>query len=271
MDFYKLLDSGNGEKLEQWGKHTLVRPDPQIIWNKTLPQEVWDKADAIYKEEDWKKMSNMPADWALEIDDLKIEARLTPFKHTGIFPEQYEQWQWIKSLKPKNVLNLFGYTGIASLVAAQTGANVVHVDGSSQAIGWARKNQELSNLTDKPIRWILDDVLEFAAREVRRGHKYDLILLDPPVFGHGPDGQTWQFNKSLPKLMELVKQLLAEDAQGVLINAYAVTTSAYTLQNILQDLTVGLVGQITCGETLLKQENSDRVLSTGIWGRWQKA
>lgn len=269
MDFYKLLDTGLGEKLEQWGKHTLVRPDPQIIWAKSLPESTWKNADAIF-DTSWVHKNNMPENWEIKIDDLTVEARLTPFKHTGIFPEQYEQWQWIKSLQPKNVLNLFGYTGIASLVAAQAGASVVHVDGSSQAIGWARKNQELSGLLDKPIRWMLDDVLEFAAREVRRGHKYDLLLLDPPVFGHGPDGQTWQFNKSLPKLLELCKQLLSEDVKGVLINAYAVTTSAYTLQNVLQDLTQGFGGTITCGETLLKQEGSERVLSTGIWGKWSK-
>ena len=233
MDFYKLLDSGSGVKLEQWGKYKLVRPDPQIIWTKYFP-DIWDKADAVFNET-WQ--AEMPENWILNIDELNIEARLTPFKHTGIFPEQYSQWQWIKKIlnTQYSMLNLFGYTGIASLVAAQAGASVVHVDASSQAIGWARKNQELSGLADKPIRWILDDVLEFAAREVRRGHKYDLILMDPPVFGHGPDGQTWQFNKSLPKLLGLCKQLLSESARGVLINAYAVTTSHATQATVLAD------------------------------------
>lgn len=265
MDFYKLLDSGAGQKLELWDKYTLVRPDPQIIWAKTRP-EIWTKADAVF-DETWQ--TKMPDHWQLTIDSLTIECRLTPFKHTGIFPEQYEQWQWIKSLKPQNVLNLFGYTGISSLMAAQTGAKVTHVDGSRQAIEWARHNQQLSALSDKPIRWILDDALEFAAREVRRGHKYDLILMDPPVFGHGPDGQTWQFNKSLPKLLQSCKQLLSENAKGVLINAYAVTTSHVTLANVLTDLTNGLGGKITSGELLINQENSPRILSTGIWGKWE--
>lgn len=267
MDFYKLLDTGEGEKLEQWGKYTLIRPDPQIIWKKTQPA-IWDRADAIFKNA-WQ--TKMPSAWILDLGSLVVEARLTPFKHTGVFPEQYDQWQWIKTILNAqcSMLNLFGYTGISSLMAAQAGARVTHVDASSQAIGWARKNQELSGLKDKPIRWILDDVLEFTAREVRRGHKYDLILMDPPVFGHGPNGQTWQFNKSLPKLLQNVKQLLSDHAKGVLINTYAVTTSSYTLRNILQDLVGERGGIITHGETLLKQEESERVLSTGIWGKWE--
>lgn len=264
---YKLLDSGQGRKLEKFGDFILDRPDPQIIWQKSEP-ELWEKADAVFDESWSKKNTQMPDEWQVEYLGLKLWIKLTPFKHTGIFPEQVDQWQFIKSQSPKNVLNLFGYTGIASLAAAQSGANVTYVDASKQALTWARRNQDSSGLSAKPIRWILDDVLKFVGREVKRGNKYDGLILDPPAFGHGPDGETWQFNHSLPQLMALCSQILATDLRFVIINAYAVSTSSITLKNLLTDLAVGKNGHIESGELVLKSEAGNRELSTGIFAKW---
>lgn len=222
----------------------------------------WEKANATF-DGDWK-VKDMPRVWEVEVLGLKLELRLTPFKHTGIFPEQESQWTWLsENTKGLNVLNLFGYTGVASLVAAKAGAKVTHVDGSKPTIAWARINQEKSGLADKPIRWILEDAIKFVEREVRRGSKYDGIILDPPAFGHGPEGETWQFNKSLPRLMTACKQLLSENAKFVIINAYAVSTSALTLRNLLLDLNRS--GKIDYGEHVI-----DGKLSTGIWAKWER-
>lgn len=260
--FYRLLDSGDGERLEEFGKYILRRPDPQIIWKKSLGTDEWEKANATF-DGDWK-VKDMPRVWEVGVLGLKLELRLTPFKHTGIFPEQESQWIWLQERAGGlNILNLFGYTGVASLVAAKAGAKVTHVDGSKPTITWAKLNQQRSELSDKPIRWILEDAIKFVEREVRRGSKYDGIILDPPVFGHGPEGETWQFNKSLPRLMTACKQLLSENAKFVVINAYAVSTSALTLRNLLMDL--NLKGKIDYGEHVINDK-----LSTGIWGRWEK-
>ena len=264
--FYKLLDTGDGERLEQFGKYVLRRPDPQIIWKKSSASEEWEKANAAF-DGDWK-IKDAPKAWDIEVLGLTVELRLTPFKHTGIFPEQEEQWRWLggQVLSAKgqvNILNLFGYTGVASLVAAKAGARVTHVDGSKPTIAWAKINQEKSGLADKPIRWILEDAIKFVEREVRRGNKYDGIILDPPAFGHGPEGETWQFNKSLPRLMTACKQLLSENAKFVIVNAYAVSSSALTLKNLLVDMNLG--GQVEYGEHVI-----DGKLSTGIWGRWER-
>jgi len=260
--FYRLLDSGDGERLEQFGKYVLCRPDPQIIWKKSLADEEWEKANAVF-DGDWK-IKDMPNAWDIEVMGLTVELRLTPFKHTGIFPEQLDQWSWLQERSQGlNILNLFGYTGVASLVCAKTGARVTHVDGSKPTITWAKINQEKSGLADKPIRWILEDAIKFVEREVRRGNKYDGIILDPPAFGHGPEGETWQFNKSLPRLMKACKQLLSENVKFVIINAYAVSSSALTLKNLLDDL--NLDGEIEYGEHVI-----DGKLSTGIWAKWSK-
>lgn len=293
---YQLLDSGDGEKLEQFGEFRLVRPDPQILWQRSLPMSEWQKADAFFERSfedkgNWQKKHAMPEEWPLHWQDITLMAKLSPFKHTGIFPEQSAHWQWFRKLleakmsnwqsagaaedqKP-HVLNLFAYTGGASIVAAKTGAKVTHVDASRSAIGWAKKNQAASGLDERSIRWILDDVLTFVEREVRRGVKYDGIILDPPVYGHGPTGEVWEFKKSLPKLLNLCRQILVEQPLFMLINAYAVSTSAITLQNLLEDTMQEKAGEITAGELALQQLQSahhpGRQLSTGIWARWQAA
>lgn len=291
---YALLDSGDGEKLEQFGTFTLVRPDPQILWQKSVSAQTWQQAAASFKRSyedkgDWQIRKQLPEEWPVHWQDLTFLSKLSPFKHTGIFPEQGAHWQWFRKLLEKrmqqwkidgaveeekpHVLNLFAYTGGASIVAAKTGAKVTHVDASRSSIGWAKKNQIASGLDERSIRWILDDVLTFVEREVRRGVKYDGIILDPPIYGHGPQGETWDFKKSLPILLDLCRQILAPKPLFVLLNAYAVSTSAVTLGNVLEDSLKLPMGSISIGELALEQSRSDlpsRYLSTGIWARWEQ-
>ena len=240
---YGLLDTGEGRRLERYGKYLISRPDPQAIWKKSLLQSEWEKADAVFENDNWSTKQNFPPKWHISYKELKIYAKLTPFKHTGIFPEQSINWQFIetkineqKSMNGQpNILNLFAYTGIASLVAAKSGAKVTHVDGSKPSISWAKENQLLSNLSDKPIRWILDDAITFTSREIRRGVVYDGIIMDPPVYGHGPNGEKWDFNKDFPKLFENCSKLLSPTPLFVIANAYAISSSPIMLANIFED------------------------------------
>lgn len=299
---YKLIDSGDGEKLEQFGEFIISRPDPQILWQKSLPDSEWRKADAYFERSfedkgNWQTRKRMPEEWPMHWRDLKFLAKLSPFKHTGIFPEQSAHWGWFRELLEKriavgnntdsdsrpNILNLFAYTGGASIVVAKTGAKITHVDASRASIGWAKKNQVASGLDEKSIRWILDDVLTFMEREVRRGNKYDGIIMDPPVYGHGPNGERWDFKKSLPLLLEMCRQVLSDKPLFVLINAYAVSTSAVTLGNLLEEMMVEKSGKVSVGELAIEESGSaslkeqqrvdspisKRLLSTGIWARWQ--
>lgn len=206
---------------------------------------------------------------------MKFWLKLTPFKHTGVFPEQDWEWKYIEETIKKekreiNVLNLFAYTGAATMFAAKAGAKVTHVDASRPAITWANENRELNGLKDAPIRWIIDDALVFTEREVKRGVKYDAIILDPPVYGHGPTGRVWDFNKDYPKLLETCRKVLSDTPLFVLVNAYAVSTSATTLRNTLNDQFKDLGGEIDGGELTLEEKSAGRILSTGIWARWQK-
>jgi 23S rRNA (cytosine1962-C5)-methyltransferase len=282
---YELLDSGDGMRLERYGKYRFVRPDPQCIWKKKLPFNEWNNVDAVFQKlpngkEGWQLRHALPQRFPLHYKDIHFYGKLTPFKHIGVFPEQILQWDWMEKKmrsesgemknkgKQLNVLNLFGYTGIASLVAANAGAKVTHLDASSSAVVWARDNQALSKLEDKPIRWIVDDALEFCRREIRRDHRYDGILMDPPIYGHGPDGQKWDFYKSFPQLMALCQQLLTDKPLFIIVNAYAISASALMLENVLKDYTENLSGTIECGELALEEKSAHRLLSTGIFARW---
>lgn len=277
-DEYSLLDTGDGMRLEQFGKYRIVRPDPQIIWQPHLPQSEWLQADAIYNTnfKKWDIKTKVPEKWLMRYKELSFYAELTPFKHTGVFPEQILQWDWMEEqLKIKNkeqktlkVLNLFGYTGIASLVAAKAGAVVTHVDASKPTIGWARENQKASGLEEKPIRWILEDALKFVQREAKRGSKYDGIIMDPPVYGHGPGGEKWDFSKSFPQLLAACKLILSDKPTFVLINAYAISASSLMLENVLKDFVPTKKANIQVGELALEEQGSGRLLSTGIFGRW---
>ncbi len=265
---YELLDSGDGKRFERFGDYTVVRPDPQCIWKPQLSSEEWARANATFTNR-WQVRGKVPERWQLHYKDLHFWAKLSPFKHTGVFPEQAAQWEWITEILKSNpgvkVLNLFGYTGLASLTAAAAGAEVTHVDASRATIGWARDNQQASGLKDKPIRWILDDAVKFCERELRRGVKYDAIIMDPPIYGHGPDGQLWKFQESFPKLMDICKDLLSTKPLFFLINAYAISASSLMLENVLKDTVEG--GEIESGELVLQQK-SGRQLSTGIFARW---
>ncbi len=271
---YELLDSGNGKRLERFGKYIISKPDPQAIWRPHLSQNDWEKADAIYLDEEkqWNK-NNLPEKWELSYKGIKFYAKLTSFKHTGVFPEQILNWEYMENAIKKagrqiNVLNLFGYTGIASLVCAANGAKVTHLDGSKPAISWARENQGLSGLLDKPIRWILDDAVEFTAREIRRGNIYDAIIMDPPIYGHGPNGETWDFNKSFPILLENCKKLLTTNPAFVIINAYAISASSLMLSNMMEDYLNILKEKIEYGELAIEEKTRQRFLSTGIVARF---
>lgn len=264
---YALLDSGEGYRLERFGDYVLSRPDPQAIWSRKLDIGAWSQAAAEFSDK-WKLRNPMPEKWQMQYKDLKFWAKLSPFKHTGVFGEQIVQWDWLWEKARGRVLNLFGYTGIATLVCAKAGAEVTHVDASKPSIAWARENLELSGLSKKPVRWIMEDVVKFCKREVRRGATYDGIIMDPPVFGHGPSGEVWKFNESFPVLLELCKKLLSPTPAFLLINAYAVSASAIMLNNVLEDLTKGLKGKIEYGELVLVESVGRRMLSTGIYGRW---
>jgi len=278
---YDLLDSGGGYRLERFGKYILSRPDPQSIWKKRFPESIWQKADAVFERttEDkghWnKKNLNLPDKWLISYKNLSFFAKLTPFKHTGVFPEQRIQWDFIQekisnlSHQP-NILNLFAYTGISTLTAAAAGAKVTHVDASFSAIGWARENQKASKLSDRQIRWIEDDCLKFVGREIKRGVKYDGIIMDPPVFGHGPSGQVWKFNHDFPKLFELCTKILSDNPLFVLVNAYAISSSHIMLKNVFEDF-LGTSGKIESGELILEEKENKRLLSTGIFAHWSRS
>ncbi len=274
---YELIDSGFGQRYEKFGLYKLVRPDPQAIWKPLLPKSEWDKADAFFQSHGeqgrWIVKNKIPEMWTMKYKDISFWARLTPFKHTGVFPEQAVQWEWIlqmikKEERPLNILNLFGYTGIASLIALKNGAKVTHIDASKPALSWTKENQIASKLEDKPLRLIPEDALKFVEREIKRGNTYDGIIMDPPVYGHGPNGEIWDFNRSFPQLLNSCKQILSTNPVFILINAYAISSSALMLENVLGDL--NLKGKIEVGELALKEINSDRLLSTGIFARWNK-
>jgi len=267
---YELLDSGGEEKLERYGAYVLARPDPQALWKKGLGDREWGIANGKYtrkgKEGEWVE-NNLPKQWEIEFGGLKFYVRPTSFKHTGLFPEQLSNWEWIAAQKPKTVLNLFGYTGGASLAAAKAGAQVTHVDASKTAVAWARENAKLSGLEDAPVRWIVEDVLVYLKREIKRGSKYDLILLDPPAFGHGPGGELWKIEEDFLPLMELIPQLLSDKPVGVLINGYAAGYSPLAFAYNLEPLVKKYGGSIEYGDLTI-EDKSGRVLPCGIFARW---
>lgn len=274
---YMLLDSGRGKRLEKFGPYTLVRPDPQAIWQQKLPETTWHHADAVFeknaKQDPWQYNKTLPKKWLMQFEDLSFWVQPTSFKHMGVFPEQSVHWQWLQkkitsAQRPVTVLNLFGYTGIATLAAAAAGAAITHVDASKPSITWARENQKASKLLDKQIRWIPDDVLTFMRREIRRGNTYDAIIMDPPIYGHGLKGEVWHFHEQFPQLLELAKTLLSKDPLFILANAYAISSSALMLQNLFTDFFETLGGNITSGELAI-EERSGRLFSTGIFSRWE--
>jgi len=276
---YALLDSGGGRKLERYGPYTVVRPEPQAMWTPRLPDSAWEKADAVFNpsdEEDagnWRFKGKPQDSWPMAWGEAKFHARFTAFRHLAFFPEQAANWAWLDERlratpgQPR-VLNLFGYTGVASLVCAAAGAHVTHVDASKKAIGWARENAALSSLEDKPIRWICEDARRYVQREVRRGSRYDGIILDPPKYGRGPDGEVWRLFENLPELASLCTELLSENASFLLLNAYAERISGAALSSLLASNLQDRGGRIDWGELTLVEDKQDRQIGMSFYGRW---
>lgn len=281
-DDYALLDSGDGKKLERYGRFTVVRPEPQCFWRPRHP-ELWAAANAVFDpsaaEEDedagrWRLNGQVPDAWSLHWEDVRFHGRLTPFRHLAFFPEQAANWEWLKArvetLEAPRILNLFGYTGVASLVAAAAGAQVTHVDASKKAIGYARENAALSDLEDKPIRWICEDARKYVQREVRRESKYEGIILDPPKYGRGPDGQVWRLFEDLPELANLCAQLLSDKASFLLLNAYAARVSGPALAHLLAEAVGERGGRIEWGELALVEDQTDgREIGLSFFARWE--
>lgn len=274
LDDYALIDSGNGRKLERFGALTLDRPEEQAIWSPRLDAAEWERADALFTgdvdEEGagrWKRRPGLEESWTCRHGAIRFACRFTSFRHVGAFPEQEAHWAYMRqrltARDGPSLLNLFGYTGLASLVAAEAGAEVTHIDASRKAIAWARENQALSGLEDRPIRWIVDDALKFAARDVRRGRRYDGILLDPPKFGRGPKGEVWDLFQNLQEMLALCRDLLKPDG-FLILTAYAIRASFLSLQRLCEEV---LGPGVEAGELAL-EDQSGGLLATSLFCRW---
>lgn len=280
---YELVDSGEGQKLERYGDFLMSRPDPEALWKKNLDEKEWGKAHLEFirsgTKNKWIIKNGVPNSWDISYGNLKFLIKPTSFKHIGLFPEQLSNWKWMEekilkasTIKDKkvSVLNLFAYTGGATLAAAKAGAEVAHVDASKNAVEWARKNAELSGLKDAPIRWLIEDVILFLKREVKRGRKYDAIIMDPPAFGHGPKDELWKIEEDFLSLMSLCKQVLSNDPLFILINGYTAGYSSIVYQNNLMDLMKDYKGKVEGGELVIEESNSKRLLPCGIFARWER-
>jgi 23S rRNA (cytosine1962-C5)-methyltransferase len=285
-DFH-IIDSGNGLKLEQYGNYRIVRPEAQALWRPTLPERVWNNVDAIFTGDTdeeamgrWRfPKEQLGETWPLSLLGVNFLGRFTSFRHVGVFPEQIVHWTWLKETiegagRPLKVLNLFGYTGVASLVAAAAGAEVTHVDASKKAINWAKENQHLAGLDDAPIRWICEDAMKFIQREERRGNTYDIILTDPPRFGRGTHGEIWQLFDHLPLMLDICREILSKDALGLVLTAYSIRASFFSMHELLREIMRGAGGNVTSGELVIKEAGLDgktpgRTLSTSMFSRWE--
>ena len=278
---YQILDMANGEKLELWNGVKLVRPDPQIIWKEKIHPELWLDADAIYHRSksgggSWEIRNRKLSTWNIHYKDLTFNLKLMNFKHTGLFPEQAYNWNLIKDTiknarRKVKVLNLFAYTGAASIAALSENAHVVHVDSSRGMVDWAKENASSSNLNDREIHYLVDDCVKFVKREIRRGNKYDIILMDPPSFGRGSKNEVWSIEESLFELVNLCGELLSNDPLLFIINSYTTGLSMTVLENILR-LTVNKKkeGKISSDELGLPMKDSNLILPCGIYARWEK-
>ncbi|MDO8753022.1 MAG: class I SAM-dependent methyltransferase [Anaerolineales bacterium] len=281
---YELLDSGDGSKLERFGKYIFSRPESQAMWSRALPASEWNNVHAVFQpsaEESgghWDFKKEVDEKWVMSyplphLNDLKFIAMTTPGRHLGVFPEVASHWDFMadsvqKADRRANILNLFGYTGLASLAAAAAGAQVTHVDASKKSVNWARENQALSGLSDKPIRWIVEDAVKYVQREAKRGVKYDGIILDPPKFGRGPKGEVWEVYKSLPNLLDLCRACLSDNPLFVIVTVYAVRASAIHVAQTLDEMMKKYKGEIDSGELVTRETSADRLLSQAVYARW---
>ena len=270
---YELIDASSGERLERWGNSILVRPDPQVIWNSSKTDPLWDKADAIYHRShsgggEWEYNHSLPKEWTITWKDLSFYVSPTSFKHTGVFPEQSANWAiYIKLIehadRPVKVLNLFGYTGIATLACLKAGASVCHVDASKGMVGQAKRNAALSNLTDRNVRWIVDDCKKFVQREYRRGNRYDAIIMDPPSYGRGPSGEIWKLENDLYEFVDESIKILSDDPLFVAINTYTTGVSPSSIGYILKSLLPNYSSKIESDEIGLIVNSNGYALPCG--------
>jgi 23S rRNA (cytosine1962-C5)-methyltransferase len=276
---YQLLDSGDGNKLERYGPYRLIRPEPEAVWHPARPAKDWKSAHAVFKpsaEEmggHWETLQPLPESWVMQYKGLRFKVQTTASRHVGVFPEQASQWDWIgeqirSAGRPLRVLNLFGYTGLASLAAASAGAHVTHLDASKKVVTWAHENQQISGLDDRSIRWIVDDAVKFVQREARRNTQYDGLILDPPKFGRGPKGEVWEFYKLIPMLLQSCREVMSPQARFVVLTAYAVKASALTLHNAMQEMMSKQRGSVSAGEVVLVDQSGGRGVSMAVYARW---
>ena len=278
---YEILDMANGEKLERWGNITLIRPDPQIIWKEKSFPEKWKNASAKYNRSNtgggnWNFIKPLPKSWQIKYKDLTFNIKPMGFKHTGIFPEQAVNWDWMmnkirNSNREIKVLNLFAYTGGASVACLKAGASVCHVDSSKGMCEWAKENVASSGLRERPIRFLVDDVVKFVNREIRRGNKYDGIIMDPPSYGRGTNGEVWKFEENIADLVKLCMNVLSDKPLFFLINSYTTGISSQVLENLLRiNIPKKVGGKFSHGELGLPMTNSKLILPCGIYGRWEE-
>lgn len=277
---YEVLDTSLGEKLERWGEYLLVRPDPQVIWNTARSHPGWNRKNGHYHRSskgggEWE-FFNLPDEWRIRYGALTFNLKPFSFKHTGLFPEQATNWDWFSSLierekRPVKVLNLFAYTGGATLAAAKAGAQVTHVDASKGMVAWAKENAASSGLGDAPIRWLVDDCVKFVEREIRRGNTYDAIIMDPPSYGRGPKGEIWKIEESIFPFLELTAKILSRDACFYLVNSYTTGLQPAVLSYMINTVIVRRFGGHVAAEEIgLPVKESGLVLPCGASGRWQK-
>lgn len=276
---YELLDSGNRLKLERFGPYSLVRPEPRATWHPALPTQIWESAQAVFRPTrkdgsgHWQLDSPIDSPWMMHYKNMRFQAQVTDSRHVGIFPENASHWDWIikqtkTAQRPLQVLNLFAYTGLATLAAAQAGDQVTHVDASQKVIRIARENQALSDMADYPIRWIVDDALKFVRREKRRGVKYEGIIMDPPKFGRGPKGEVWEFSKLFSTLCTTCRSILSERPRFVVITAYTSQTSSMTLYHTVNEMMTGFEGSTTAGELVTIEQSAGRTIPNATFARW---
>ena len=276
---YEIIDMADGQKLERWGKYQLVRPDPQIIWKEKSFPDKWKQVSTVYHRSSkgggaWSGQDQVPASWKIHYKDLVFQIKLMGFKHTGLFPEQAVNWDWMmakiqKEKRPIKVLNLFAYTGGATVACLKAGAEVCHVDSSKGMVTWAKENVIASHLQDRKVRYIVDDVVKFIQREIRRGNTYDAIIMDPPSYGRGTKGEIWKFEENIADLVALCTKVLSKDPLFFLINSYTTGISYAVLGNLLT-LHLPAKGKVSYGEIGLPMKKSHLVLPCGIYGRWER-
>ena len=278
---YEIIDMSNGEKLERWSNVTLIRPDPQIIWKEKTHKEEWKKADAIYSRSnsgggEWHYKNKIPKEWQVHYKNLTFNIKPMGFKHTGLFPEQAVNWDWMinkiqNADREIKVLNLFAYTGGATVACLSAGASVCHIDSSKGMCEFAKENVIVSGLQDRKVRFLVDDVVKFVNREIRRGNKYDAIVMDPPSYGRGKNGEVWKFEDNISELKKLCMQVLSKKPLFFLINSYTTGISSQVLENILRiNIESKIKGKFSNGEIGLPMKNSKMILPCGIYGRWEE-